>query len=54
MGKLIYFLKEFIAALLCRCPKCWEPLDCERDWVGHIEGYGHYYCPNCNGFFYKT
>lgn len=27
-------LKDFIAALLCRCPKCSEPLDCIRDWSG--------------------
>lgn len=41
-------IKEFITALLCRCPKCWEPLDCIRDWSGGVEGYGLYYCPKCD------
>ena len=41
-------IKGFIAALLSRCPKCWEPLDCIRDWSGGVEGYGLYYCPKCD------
>lgn len=47
-GKLNIFLKEFIAALFCRCPKCWKPLNCIRDWSGGVEGYGHYYCDECD------
>lgn len=41
-------IKELIAAIFCRCPKCWQPLACQRHWVGNIEGYGNYYCPQCN------
>lgn len=42
------FFRELIAAILCRCPKCWRPLACQRHWVGNIEGYGNYYCPECD------
>ena len=40
--------KELIGTILCRCPKCWQPLACIRHWAGDIEGYGHYYCPECD------
>lgn len=43
------FLRELLAALLVRCPECWEPLACQRHWVRGIEGYGNYYCPKCSG-----
>jgi hypothetical protein len=43
------FLRHLIASILCRCPNCWEPLACQRHWVGNIEGYGNYYCPKCSG-----
>ena len=46
--KIAELIKEFIAALLSRCTKCWEPLDCIRDWSGGVEGYGLHYCPKCD------
>lgn len=42
------FFKHLICAILCRCPKCWKPLACQRHWVGSVEGYGNYYCPECD------
>ena len=44
----------YIAYLLFQCPKCWESLNCERDLSGNVEGYGLYYCPNCDEFYKKT
>lgn len=45
------FIIGFVAALLYRCPKCWGPIACERDWSNRIEGYGLYYCPKCDGHY---
>lgn len=42
-------IKELIAAILGRCPKCWTPLASITHWIGFIEGYAHYYCPKCSG-----
>ena len=47
-------VKELIAAILCRCPQCWQPLACQRHWLGGIEGYGNYYCPKCNNVTEKN
>ena len=46
--------KELIAAILCRCPKCWQPLACQRHWCEDMEGYGNYYCPKCNNVTEKN
>ena len=42
-------IKKLICTLLNRCPECGTSLDCITHWVGHIQGYGHYYCPKCSG-----
>lgn len=51
---MLYYIKRFIielvCAILCRCSKCFEELDCIVDDYGGLwNGYGHYYCPKCSG-----
>lgn len=54
MKTLLYYIKTFVielaCAILCRCPKCFEELDCIiDDYGGFNDGYGHYYCSKCSG-----
>ena len=45
MNKLI---TRILDVILNRCQKCHKPLAIIRDWSGGVEGYGLYYCSDCN------
>lgn len=47
------FINSFFCALFCLCPHCHKPLaKITTDYGGLYEGYGHYYCPDCDNFFH--
>ena len=45
MNKLI---TRILDVILNRCQKCHKPLALIRDWSGGVEGYGLYYCSDCD------